>query len=341
MSDEDKKDGTRDATPAAAATKKKPLRKKKKTAKRGAKKVASRPAPSVPAEPAASQAVSEPRASGESAPEPPASAAFTSAAESTHGISGALALWGPLIIIGFLVAVLKLGDGSEPPPSLDAAIEPLSLALPLPSADVIVELDEVIAATLPSVVSDSGGEGRALSETPSAAADAQALALTLPSSGSAASDLAAAFEEAGISLIPSPSQATGASSDTVAVPGTGSQLSAATFGTASALAQPAWAASGATTGVPAYPVATESATASFANPWALPQAGMPSPWDPNAELAPTGPDWPPPPAGAAAISPGAAVIPPAQPAGWPPQPVYVPCAPPYYWCLAPPVHGGY
>ena len=111
--------------------------------------------------------------------------------ETAHGVSGALALWGPLIIIGFLIAVLKLGDGSAVAPPAERSAELPALPLAIQIGDgVALGAAEGFAG---DVAADSAGSGSTLSATD----EFDALSLTLPSTGSAASDLAAAFAQAG------------------------------------------------------------------------------------------------------------------------------------------------
>ena len=65
---------------------------------------------------------------------PPAPGSAPPDAESDRGISGALALWGPLIIIGFLVLVLNTNDAPETPAPSDTASAPLEGVVPVEAA---------------------------------------------------------------------------------------------------------------------------------------------------------------------------------------------------------------
>ena len=339
MSDDDQTNDSTPPGPRAAPAKKKATRKKKKASSltAGRKKVARRAAPAEAksAEGLQTATASEPDAPPlvptDTAAESPSVAPMPPPVpETAHGVSGALALWGPLIIIGFLVAVLKLGDGNAvaPPAERSAELPALPLAIQIGDAVALGAAEEGFAG---DVAADSAGSGPTLSATD----EFDALSLTLPSTGSAASDLAAAFAQSG-------------GTDVTSGKHTGSVLPApaaqATVGSTST--QSLWGA------LPT--IAAQPGDASLANPWAGSTGGgaAPSPWDPNAEfgLAPSGTDWPPPPDNAGAIgpmvgNPATPALPSAPgitpPPGWPPQPVYVPCAPPYYWCLAPalPIQG--
>ena len=347
MAAEDRPEESQGATveSSAAATKKTP-RKKSASRKKAAKKAprSSSRASGSPDEPPAS--VQAP-AAGETAQAPPEVLPATPVvgqAETSTGISGVLALWGPLAIVGFLIAVLNTDDEGQVPAPQTAEI--LRAGDGIRASDLILELDEVaetvappLAAPEPTVMSAAG----ASSETD------DAVSVAIPATGSAASDLAAAFAEAGVALAPPPLEETAvppaASADLSAIGSTGVLALAPPLRRLGAAPNPAlFAPAPAWPGVPTsqmplYGSAAPARPASGPNPWAA--GSDQSAWD-APEVAPPaagGTDWPPPPPGVppAPLPPpvasgyaGAAGYP-----GWPPQPVLVPCAPPYYWCLAP------
>jgi hypothetical protein len=315
-----KKAATKKAASKKVAAKKVAAKKKVTVKKAATKKTAAGAPEPAPAPKPAPAAVAPPPAAAPE-PEPPVAApppvsAPPPAVERPHpassqesveggGMSGVLALWGPLIIIGFLVMVLQ-NDRSDamPVPVVTAPAHRVAAAPPVAAPPTLATIS---ADAKETVKLDLG----------------KTVDAPVPSTGSAAMDLAAAFRDAG-----------------VATP-TKSAESARRGAGRAADVRPAPAA---VVPPPAAPwaVAREPQGAASDNPWA------PVASDLQALPGPSADGGPPPPGGGPWQGPGAYAR---APGGYPggfgaggypaagfgqePRPSYVPCAPPYYWCPAP------
>ena len=120
--------------------------------------------------------------SAEYVPPPPAGASADSSGE--RGISGALALWGPLIIIGFLVLVLNTEDAPQGRP---AGVAPVALPVEAPAATAELPSDlpqtqsptvQVPAESVAEVVEPSSQLPAEVPEEESAAAGAPSAAVS-------------------------------------------------------------------------------------------------------------------------------------------------------------------
>ena len=337
------------------------------------------------ARPAASSSSAEPAASGGPAaagevpvPSPaweaPAPGPASMDPEAERGIRGVLVLWGPLIIIGFLVLVLGADDARRAVSRDEGALGPdhadAAVADPVPAALVVAgEAIRRVAVGSAGTVPETSGE----------VAD--------PASPETGAGAAPSMEEVGepAAALPGPlveETTEGAGAEAAALPepsaantgspgSTGLDLAALLAAAGITLPQGSDAASPAAGAVegetPPAPVGGEPGESIPAPPPA-PGAGAPAGGAGSGREPAGGPrtpsagtehnPWAPPPfsqggvmwgsnagseaPGAAAESPWppAAEGPPALasgPSGWPPRPILVPCVPPYYWCIALPI----
>jgi hypothetical protein len=300
---EEKDRGYRVVAAEKKATAKKAA-KKKKTGKKAAskKRKAAKPAPAVAA-PAAS-AAPEPSAAPAARPEPVFSAP-SDEARAGGPMRGIVALWGPLAIIVLLIVVSRLGD-EEPGELADRAVAGLSSSLDRAGSaarDVVEDVQDAL----------TGGDPQA----------AAALGAGADGRRSSGSDLAAAFQDAGVA-----SDAGGLAPGAAPKPAPGADP----WRDSTQTTTPA-SVSDVAGGVPPQPE----------NPWA--------PVDPRAVAAPPADPY----AGTGAVPPPAGPGPgygygygygggyagePAAPGAYPPPGQAYPPLPPGYGAAPPPGYGG-
>ena len=166
MADEEHPEGSGDGGGQERAAKGKTRDDKRYSADSGQGESASTESAPVAAEQAEPHPDSSPAGDPSPVYAPPASERTTMDSGSDRGISGALALWGPLIIIGFLVLVMNTDDTPERPSAAEvaalsrsAAAETVGGAAPAPPTTQTATFEEapaesiVVAAAEPEVES--------------------------------------------------------------------------------------------------------------------------------------------------------------------------------------------
>lgn len=286
--------------------------------------------------------------------------------ETERGISGVLVLWGPLIIIGFLVLVLGAADARRTLSRGDAALgqDPVDAAVADPVPATLVAASEAIrpasgesadpapeagagvaspaspeaGAGAPPAPEESGEPAAALPgplvEGTNESAGAEAAAFPEPSavsgegSGPTGPDLAALLAAAGITLPEGADAAALAAGAAEEPPATPGEGVPAESPPSPGRSASAGAGEESAAGPTPPPAGTDHA------PGALPPLSQGDVmWGSAAGSAASGDagefPWRSALEGPPALASG--------PSGWPPRPILVPCAPPYYWCIALPI----
>ena len=323
--------------------------------------------------PAASPPGSPPAGDSSAAYVPPAPGSASKAAGEERGISGALALWGPLIIIGFLVLVLNTDNAPQRPGAGDvpavaaaeseAAAQSAAAAAALAAATAAVSAESApppAEESAPAAVPESAGTAADAPPAAPVAAEAVEVAALAPEptpaaeepveadseSAEAAGDLnLGAVLEAARSVIGQGSEASTSETAAAAPPPAPEPRPAARPEAPPPLppAAPSAPAAPLPWSVPppsgyfaTYPVWSSAAAHYWAAMSSVPGEAMRGPAA-ESEAAAGDANLPPPDAAQAlpAFHPPPALFPGA--GYWPRPPVLVPCAPPYYWCIALPV----